>query len=60
MRIYPPVTAEEARDWLAAQAAVGWGEEAAAGRADDIASMAEAMSIVSFVRLPDDLEPLFL
>lgn len=59
MRIYPPVTPEEARDWLAAQAAAAWGEDAAAGLADDIATMADAMSIVSSVQLPDDLEPLF-
>lgn len=59
MRIYPPVTLEEARDWLAAQAAAAWGEEAAAGLAGDIATMAEAMSIVSSVQLPHDLEPLF-
>lgn len=59
MRIYPPVTPEEAQDWLAAAAAAAWGEEAAAGLADDIAAMAAAMSIVSSVQLPDDLEPLF-
>jgi len=59
MRIYPPVTPEEARDWLAAAAAAAWDEEAAAGLADDIAAMAEAMSIVSSVHLPHDLEPLF-
>jgi hypothetical protein len=58
MRIYPPVTPEEARDWLAAQAAA-WGEEAAAALAGDVATLAEAMSTVSSVQLPDDLEPLF-
>jgi hypothetical protein len=59
MRIYPPVTPEEARDWLAAQAAAAWGEEAAAALAGDVATLAEAMSTVSSVQLPDDLEPLF-
>jgi len=59
MRIYPPVTTEEARDWLTAQAALAWGDEALAGLAEDIATMAEAMSVITTVRLPDDLEPLF-
>lgn len=59
MRIYPPVTPEEAQAWLTAQAAAAWGVEAVAGLADDIAAMAEAMSGVSSVQLPDDLEPLF-
>jgi hypothetical protein len=59
MRVYPPVTPEEARDWLTAQAKATWGEEAAAGLAGAITTMAEAMSAISSVRLPDDLEPLY-
>jgi hypothetical protein len=59
MRIYPPVTKDEAKEWLTAQAAAAYGEEAAAGLANDIGIFAEAMSVVSSVRLPDDLEPLY-
>lgn len=58
VRLYPPVTQEEAATWLAAQASTTLGEEAAVNTAD-IASLAEAMSIISAVELPDDLEPLF-
>lgn len=59
MRLYPPVSPEEAQTWLTAQAASSLGEEAAASMADDLTTMAEAMSIISAVELPDELEPLF-
>jgi hypothetical protein len=59
MRVYPPVTVDEASEWLTAQATSTYGAEAAAGLAGDISGMAEAMAAVSAVRLPDDLEPLY-
>lgn len=59
MRLYPPVTQEEAQAWLTAQARSTLGADGATALADEIATMAEAMSVISAVRLPDDLEPLF-
>jgi hypothetical protein len=59
VRLYPPVTQEEAQAWLTVQAASTLGEDAATALTSDIATLAEAMSIVGAVQLPDDLEPLF-
>jgi hypothetical protein len=59
VRIHPPVTKDEAAQWLTAQASAAYGEEAAAALADDIGIFAEAMAVVSSVPLPDDLEPLY-
>jgi hypothetical protein len=59
VRLYPPVSQEEAQAWLTAQATSTLGEEATKGLANDISTMAEAMSIIGAVQLPDDLEPLF-
>ncbi|MCW2530389.1 MAG: hypothetical protein JWM76_5249 [Pseudonocardiales bacterium] len=59
MRLYPAVSQEEAQEWLTVQAVSSLGEEVADGLTKDIATMAEAMSIISSVRVPDDLEPLF-
>jgi hypothetical protein len=59
MRIYPPVTEDEALQWLTAQASAAYGEEAAAGLTSDIGTFAVAMSVISSVQLPDDLEPLY-
>jgi hypothetical protein len=58
MRLYPPVTPQEARSWLSAQATGIVGAEAATKMATEIATLAEAMSTVGAVQLPDDLEPL--
>jgi hypothetical protein len=59
VRIYPPVTQDEARQWLTTQATAAYGAEAAAELATDIAICAEAMAVVSSVSLPDDIEPLY-
>jgi hypothetical protein len=59
MRIYPPVTKDEAQQWLTAQATAAYGEDAAAGLATDVGTFAEAMSVISSIQLPDDLEPLY-
>lgn len=59
MRLYPPVPQEEAQAWLTAQAKSTLGTDETTALADDIATLAEAMSMISAVRLPDDLEPLF-
>lgn len=59
MRIYPPVSIEEAESWLTEQAKQTWGVEAAEGIAKEIAAMAEAMSALSHVEPSDELEPMF-
>lgn len=59
MRLHPPVTQDEAQSFLTSQAVAALGEDAAAGLAPDIAILAEAMSIIGAVELPDELEPLF-
>jgi hypothetical protein len=59
MRVYPPVSQEEARAWLAAQADLTWGPESAGTMAGDLDILAEAMAIISAIELPNDLEPLF-
>jgi hypothetical protein len=59
MRLYPPVTPQKAQSWLGAQVVGVFGAEAATRLATEIAALAEAMSAISAVDLPDDLEPLF-
>ena len=59
MRLYPPVSQEEAQTWLTAQATMAWGADRATELSKDLSNMAEAMAIISAVELPDELEPLF-
>ena len=59
MRLYPPVSQEEAQTYLTAQATLAWGAERAEELGKDLATMAEAMALISAVELPDELEPLF-
>ena len=59
MRLYPPVSQEEAQAWLTAAATSTLGDQATQGLAKEISTMAETMSIIGSVQLPDDLEPLF-
>jgi hypothetical protein len=59
VRLYPAVTQDEAQAWLTAQAVTTIGEDSVSALSGDIATLAEAMSIISSVQLPDDLEPLF-
>jgi hypothetical protein len=58
MRIYPPVTTQEAESWLSAQAVAMVGAEAATTMQAQIATLAEALAAISAVQLPEDLEPL--
>jgi hypothetical protein len=59
MRLHPAVTQAEALEWLTTQAQDTWGEERLDALKPNLESLAEAMSAVSAVELPDDLEPLF-
>ena len=59
MRLYPPVTTEEAIDWLTKQATETYGPEPTEALATDIAAMAKAMASLSAIELDDELEPLF-
>lgn len=59
MRLYPPVTTEEAKAWLTAQAVATWGPAKTSELGSDLETLAEAMSLISAVELPDELEPLF-
>ena len=59
MRLYPPVTQDEAQTWLSAQASASFGPESLGGLAKDIETMAEAMALISAIELPEELEPLF-
>jgi hypothetical protein len=57
MRLYPPVSEQEALEWLLQQAVAQWGAE----RRDEMTQMlkpiAEAMAAVSGVELPEEVEP---
>jgi len=59
MRLNPPVTKEEALEWLTLQAKATWGEDRIPELQENLDAIAEAMAIISAVDLPDDLEPLF-
>lgn len=60
MRLHPPVSEQEALDWLKAQAAAL--PEAATPMPDleeALKTTAEAMAAISATVLPDDIEPHF-
>ena len=59
MRLYPPVSTDEAYAYLSTQAKASWGEERLTELDENLKSLAEAMAIISSVDLPDELEPLF-
>ena len=58
MRVYPPVPKEEMADYLAAQAKLMWGDEPRISE-KVMDTVAEALSMVSAIEVPDDVEPLF-
>ena len=58
MRLYPPVTKEEALAFLTNQAAESWGADAAKEMQTQLGNFAEAMAAVSAIRIKDDVEPL--
>lgn len=59
MRLYPPITEEEARQWLLEQATARWGSEQAQELERMIRPLAEAMAAASAAELPEDVEPLW-
>ena len=60
MRIYPPVTAEEAFEWLKGQAEAETGEALSPRQEEALRPLAEAMAIVSAIKLPEEIEPFLL
>jgi hypothetical protein len=56
--MHPPVTAEEAAQWLRLQVAASWGESAARDSGGAIGRIAAAMAAVSAARLPEWVEPI--
>ncbi len=58
MRVYPPVSKEEAAAYLAAHVQLIWGDKPPFS-AEEIDVAAEAMAIVSAIEVPDEVEPLF-
>ena len=57
MRVYPPVSKEEAAAYLAAQAKLLWGDESPLSE-KVIDTVAEALAMISAIDVPDDVEPL--
>ena len=57
MRLSPPVSKEEALDWLRAEAHARWGEELEPQLESALETLADAMAAVSAVPLPEALEP---
>jgi hypothetical protein len=60
MRLYPPVTVEEALEWLKGQAQQEWGAEPTPELEESLRPLAEAMAIVSAIELPEEVEPFLL
>ena len=59
MRLYPPVTKDEALVFLMSQATELWGAQTAEEMEGQLRRLAESMAAVSAVQLPENLEPLF-
>ena len=59
MRLYPPVTQEDALTFLKKQTAEVWGEDAVQELEGALKALAEAMAAVGAAELPEELEPLF-
>ena len=59
MRLYPPVTEEEAYEYLRARAIEEYGEEGAAALEPSLRALAEAMAAISASPLPITAAPLF-
>lgn len=60
MRLKPPVTTEEALEWLKQQAAITWGIEITPDLESRLRPTAEAMANVSRAEVPDRFEPLLM
>ena len=59
MRLYPPVSEEEAYQYLKAAAIAEHGEEVASGLEPSLRALAEAMAAISANPLPITVAPLF-
>jgi hypothetical protein len=57
MRIYPPVSIDEALDWLTKQAAADWRIEITPDLTEKLRPVAAAMAAVSQIVVPEDVEP---
>jgi hypothetical protein len=60
VRLYPPVTVEEALEWLKSQAQQEWGAEPTPELDESLKPLAEAMAVVSAIELPEEIEPFLL
>ena len=60
MRLKPPVTVDEALDWLEKQAVADWGVEPDPELRKTLTATAEAMAAVSTAEVPEDTEPLLV
>jgi len=60
MRLKPPVSTEEALEWLTAEAKSTWGIELSPEVDEQLKPMAEAMAAVSAAAVPEEMEPLLL
>jgi len=58
MRLYPPVSQEEALEWLRQQAIAQWGPDLEPQLERALETMAEAMATVSATPIPENVEPL--
>lgn len=59
MRLYPPVTEQEALAWLKQAAAASWGVDMTPEVEGRLRGIAEAMAAISAVLIPEDVEPHF-
>ena len=59
MRLYPPVSEEEALKWLRGEATARWGK-VTPDLERSLGTLAEAMAAVSAAQLPEEAEPLLL
>jgi hypothetical protein len=57
LRLYPPVSVEEALEWLKRQAESEWGVQPTPAVKASLRPTAEAMAAVSEVVLPEAIEP---
>lgn len=59
MRIKPPVSNEQAYQYLSVNAALVWGLKEAASMDSHLHAIAQSMAVVSAIEVPEAVEPLF-
>ena len=59
MRLKPPVSADQAYQYLAVNAALVWGVGDAAKMDAHLHSIADAMAVIGALDIPEHIEPLF-